>query len=125
RGFYRYEKGKRRGVDSTAYDVFDIEPRPVPKADIEKRLVFSLLNEAARAVDEEVVRMPRDGDIGAVFGIGYPPFRGGPLRQLDDIGAGRAVGTLERLQQAYGERFVPAPVLSRMAESNARFYLDG
>lgn len=125
RGFYRYEKGKRQGVDSTAYDVFDIEPRPVPKADIEKRLVFSLLNEAARAVDEEVVRMPRDGDIGAVFGIGYPPFRGGPLRQLDDIGAGRAVGTLERLQQAYGERFVPAPVLNRMAESNARFYLDG
>ncbi len=124
RGFYRYEKGKRQGVDSTAYEAFDIHPRPVPKADIEKRLVFSLLNEAARAVDEAVVRMPRDGDIGAVFGIGYPPFRGGPLRQLDDIGAGRAVGTLERLQQAYGDRFVPAPVLSRMAESNARFYLD-
>ena len=41
------------------------------------------------------MRSPRDGDIGAVYGIGYPPFRGGPLRQLDDVGAARIVDTLE------------------------------
>ena len=46
-----------------------------------------MLNEAARALDEGVVRSPRDGDVGAIFGIGFPPFLGGPLRHLDEIGA--------------------------------------
>jgi 3-hydroxyacyl-CoA dehydrogenase/enoyl-CoA hydratase/3-hydroxybutyryl-CoA epimerase len=122
RGFYRYEKGKRKGVDQSVYDVFNVDARPVPDADIEKRLVFAMLNEAARAVEEGVVRSPRDGDIGAIFGIGYPPFLGGPLRQLDDLSAGHAVDTLERLAQAYGERFAPAPVLRQMADSNLRFH---
>lgn len=122
RGFYRYEKGKRKGVDQSVYEVLSVNARPVPNIDIEKRLVFALLNEAARALDEGVVRSARDGDVGAVFGIGYPPFQGGPLRQLDDIGAARAVDVLERLSQAYGDRFAPAPVLQRMAASNLRFY---
>ncbi len=81
-----------------------------------------MLNEAARAVEEEIVRSPRDGDIGAVYGIGYPPFRGGPLRQLDEVGAARIVDTLERLAQAYGNRFAPTSVLQQMAKSNSRFY---
>ena len=94
----------------------------MPNAHIEKRLVFALLNEAVRALDEGVVRSPRDGDIGAIFGIGYPPFRGGPLRQLDGLGAAHAADTLDRLSQAYGGRFAPAEPLRRMAESNLRFY---
>jgi 3-hydroxyacyl-CoA dehydrogenase/enoyl-CoA hydratase/3-hydroxybutyryl-CoA epimerase len=124
RGFYRYEKGKRKGVDQSVYELLSVNARPVPNTDIEKRLVFVLLNEAARALDEGVVRSARDGDVGAIFGIGYPPFQGGPLRQLDDIGAARAVDILERLSQAYGDRFAPAPVLQQMAASNLRFYSD-
>jgi 3-hydroxyacyl-CoA dehydrogenase/enoyl-CoA hydratase/3-hydroxybutyryl-CoA epimerase len=122
RGFYQYDKGKRKGVDQSVYEVFDVDPRPVPDLDIEKRLVFAMLNEAARALDEEVVRSARDGDIGAIFGIGFPPFRGGPLRHLDDLGAAHAVDTLERLAQAYGDRLTPAPILQRMAASNLRFH---
>ena len=122
RGFYRYKRGKRKEVDRSVYELFGVDPRPVPNADIEKRLVYAMLNEAARAVEEGIVRSPRDGDIGAVYGIGYPPFRGGPLRQLDEVGAARIVDTLERLAQAYGDRFAPAPVLLQMAKSNLRFY---
>ncbi|MCZ6858069.1 MAG: 3-hydroxyacyl-CoA dehydrogenase NAD-binding domain-containing protein, partial [Gemmatimonadetes bacterium] len=122
RGFYRYKRGKRKEVDRSVYELFGEDPRPVPNADIEKRLVYAMLNEAARAVEEGIVRSPRDGDIGAVYGIGYPPFRGGPLRQLDEVGAARIVDTLERLAQAYGDRFAPAPVLLQMAKSNLRFY---
>jgi 3-hydroxyacyl-CoA dehydrogenase/enoyl-CoA hydratase/3-hydroxybutyryl-CoA epimerase len=121
-GFYRYAKGKKKTVDPGVYEILNIQPRPVPNADIEKRLVFVLLNEAVRALDEGVVRSPRDGDIGAIFGIGYPPFRGGPLRQLDALGAAHVVDTLDRLSQAYGERFAPAEALRRMAESNLRLY---
>jgi len=46
-----------------------------------------------------VVRTPRDADIGAIFGIGFPAFRGGPLRMIDDLGAGRVVETLYQLQE--------------------------
>ncbi|MBA3556789.1 MAG: fatty acid oxidation complex subunit alpha FadJ, partial [Gemmatimonadales bacterium] len=81
-----------------------------------------MLNEAAAACAEEVVRSPRDGDIGAVFGIGFPAFRGGPLRMLDDIGASRAVETLHELQDAFGQRFRPAPALADMARQGGRYY---
>src|SRR2546426_8284828 len=62
-----------------------------------------MLNGAARAVGDGVVRTPRDGDIGAIFGFGFPPFRGGPLRHADDLGAARLVGELERLAERRSE----------------------
>jgi 3-hydroxyacyl-CoA dehydrogenase / enoyl-CoA hydratase / 3-hydroxybutyryl-CoA epimerase len=81
-----------------------------------------MLNEAAMAADEGVVRSPRDGDIGAIFGIGYPPFRGGPLRLIDDLGPVNVVRTLQELAAAYGERFLPCEVLNRRAAEGRRFY---
>jgi 3-hydroxyacyl-CoA dehydrogenase/enoyl-CoA hydratase/3-hydroxybutyryl-CoA epimerase len=123
RGFYRYEEGKKRGVDEAAYEIIEAEAdSTVPREDVTRRLVYAMLNEAARAVDEGVVRSPRDGDIGAIFGIGFPPFRGGPLRYLDDLGEDNAVRTLEDLAQRYGERFAPAPRLTDMVAGGARFY---
>jgi 3-hydroxyacyl-CoA dehydrogenase/enoyl-CoA hydratase/3-hydroxybutyryl-CoA epimerase len=122
-GFYRYEKGKRREVDETIYEIIEAAASSkVPREDVTRRLVFAMLNEAARALDEGVVRSPRDGDIGAVFGIGFAPFRGGPLRYLDDTGAKQAVETLSELSQKYGDRFTPCPRLKRMAEGAERFY---
>ena len=123
RGFYKYENGKRRGVDVSAYEVIgaNTENR-VPPNDVERRLVFAMLNEACMALDEGVVRSPRDGDIAAVFGIGFPPFRGGPLRYLDDLGAAQAVATLEELSERYGDRFQVASRLRRMAAADERFY---
>src|SRR5437879_11581933 len=76
-----------------------------------------MLNEAARAVGDGVVRTPRDGDVGAIFGFGFPPFRGGPLRHADDLGAARIVGELERLAERYGARFAPSDVLRDQARS--------
>jgi 3-hydroxyacyl-CoA dehydrogenase/enoyl-CoA hydratase/3-hydroxybutyryl-CoA epimerase len=81
-----------------------------------------MLNEAALAMSEGVVRTPRDADIGAIFGIGYPPFRGGPLRTLDGMGAAEVVARLERLAVSCGPRFTPAPVLEEMARTGGRWY---
>jgi len=120
-GFYRYERGKRQGIDASVHSLIGTEPARTPVPDVEDRLVYAMLNEAARALDEGVVRSVRDGDIAAVFGIGYPPFRGGPLRTLDRIGAARAVETLRRLEATYGSRFAPAPVLVKHAERGTRF----
>jgi 3-hydroxyacyl-CoA dehydrogenase/enoyl-CoA hydratase/3-hydroxybutyryl-CoA epimerase len=123
RGFYAYEQGKRRDVDQTAYEIIGAMPdSQVPREDVDARLVFAMLNEAARALDEHVIRTPRDGDIGAVFGIGFPAFRGGPLRYLSELGVRHAVETLEELAQKYGDRFAPCVRLTRMAAGDQSFY---
>lgn len=123
RGFYRYEGGKKREADETAYEIIGAEPSSrVPRDDVGRRLVYAMLNEAARALDEGVVGSARDGDIAAIFGIGFPPFRGGPLRYLDEVGADRALDTLEELAEKYGDRFAPCPRVSHMATDNLRFH---
>lgn len=81
-----------------------------------------MLNEADAACAEQVVRSPRDGDIGAVFGIGFPAFRGGPLRMIDDLGAARVVETLHELQDQFGDRFRPTAPLAEMARQGSRYY---
>ena len=123
RGFYRYGGGKKRGVDPAVYELLGVHPNGGPRlADILQRLVDGMLNEAARAVGDGVVRTPRDGDIGAIFGFGFPPFRGGPLRHADDLGAARLVAELERLAERYGPRFAPCEVLQEQARRGSRFY---
>ncbi|HEV8398988.1 MAG TPA: 3-hydroxyacyl-CoA dehydrogenase NAD-binding domain-containing protein [Gemmatimonadales bacterium] len=123
RGFYEYSGGKKRGVDSSAYELLGVHPNGGPRpADVLQRLVLGILNEAARAVGEGVVRSPRDGDIGAIFGFGFPPFRGGPLRHADDLGAARLVADLERLAERLGPRFAPCEVLQDLARRDGKFY---
>jgi 3-hydroxyacyl-CoA dehydrogenase/enoyl-CoA hydratase/3-hydroxybutyryl-CoA epimerase len=123
RGFYHYHKGHKTGVDDKVYEVLGVHPQQKHSpATIEQRLVYVMLNEAAMALEEGVVKSPRDGDIGAIFGIGYPPFRGGPLRYIDDLGAVNVVDTLRQLAHAFGDRFTPASSLVAMAENDQRFY---
>ena len=81
-----------------------------------------MLNEAARCLDEGVIRSARDGDIGAVFGIGFPPFLGGPFRYMDSLGAGEVVAILQRLATTHGERFTPCEALLRMAREQHSFW---
>ena len=64
----------------------------------------------------------RDGDIGAIFGLGFPPFRGGPFRFVDAVGADEIVRRLESYERRFGARFTPAAKLVEMAKTNARFH---
>jgi 3-hydroxyacyl-CoA dehydrogenase/enoyl-CoA hydratase/3-hydroxybutyryl-CoA epimerase len=123
RGFYRYDAGKRREVDQTAYEIIGAAvDADVPREDVRARLVFALLNEAVLAFDEGVVRDARDGDVGAVLGIGFPAFRGGPLRYLDELALPDALSVLEDLARRYGARFTPAPRLVAMASAGETFH---
>ena len=122
RGFYVFHKGSKTGPDETVYDLLGVHPSSKYPEDIEKRLMGAMLNEAALAFAEGVVRSPRDGDLASVYGIGFPPFRGGPLRLIDARGAGKVVEMLKDLADRFGPRFAPAPALVEMAERGKSYY---
>jgi 3-hydroxyacyl-CoA dehydrogenase/enoyl-CoA hydratase/3-hydroxybutyryl-CoA epimerase len=125
KGFYLYdENGKKGGVDESVYDLLPTGTRrsELPKDEIQRRCALAMVNEAVRCLEEEIVRQPRDGDIGAVFGIGFPPFRGGPYRYADAVGAAEIVKQLEALNAKHPGRFTPCALLVKMARDGRRFY---
>ena len=125
RGFYRYdEQGKRQGVDQGVYALTSASGGRVTLAaeEIQRRAVLPMLNEAVRCLEDGIIRSPRDGDIGAVFGIGFPPFRGGPFRFLDTLGAATVLVQLEALNARYPGRYEPAALLRAKAAAGERFH---
>ena len=124
-GFYRYdETGKKGEVDPSVYEVLPggAQRRDVPGEEIQRRCVLAMVNEAALCLEEGVLRSSRDGDVGAVFGLGFPPFRGGPFRYVDAQGAARVVDDLQQLNERFPGRFAPATVLAEHARTQQRFY---
>jgi len=123
RGFYLYHKGKKQHPDPEVLGILGVaSSTPMNDTAVEQRLVLPLLNEAARALDERVVRSARDGDIAAIFGFGFPAFRGGPLRQIDRLTAATVLAQLEALEGKLGPRFAPAEGLRRLAQSRETLY---
>lgn len=126
RGFYLYAaKGRKskKQVDPSVYGLINASGQgKLTAQQCAERCVMMMLNEAARCFDENVIKNARDGDIGAVFGIGFPPFLGGPFRYMDSLGAGEVVATLQRLASLYGSRFTPCEALKQMAENKLRFW---
>ena len=125
KGFYRYdETGKKRGVDPSVYELLPTGQRrtEVPSDEIQRRCVLAMVNEAVRCLQDGILRTSRDGDVGAVFGIGFPPFRGGPFRYADSLGTERVVRALEGLNSDRAPRFAPAQLLIEMARGGRRFY---
>ena len=122
RGFYVYDNGERGEVDETVYEVMGLGERStIPESEIQERISLAFINEAARCLEEGILRSARDGDIGAVFGVGYPPFRGGPFFTVDAMGADVVVDALNRLAADHGPRFEPAQILIDHAKDGKRF----
>jgi 3-hydroxyacyl-CoA dehydrogenase/enoyl-CoA hydratase/3-hydroxybutyryl-CoA epimerase len=123
-GFYDYKgKGKGNDVDESVYELLGISPvTKYTDATVVERCVLLMLNEAARCLEEGVIRNPRDGDIGAIFGIGFPPFLGGPFRYMDELGLEHLVGRLEHYANTYDEKYAPADILVKMKNEQESFY---
>ena len=137
KGFYLYDdEGKKGAVDESVYslltpaarEVLPSSEAPPPvrveytSEEIQKRTILPMLNEAVRCLEEGVIRSARDGDIGAIFGFGFPPFRGGPFRYMDSLGAAEVVRQLEELNDRFPGRYAPAESLVAMARRNERFH---
>ncbi len=123
KGFYTYD-GKKKQVDETVYDLLPggRTRRSFDAQEIQERVVVQMVNEAIRALGEGILRSARDGDIGAVFGLGFPPFRGGPFRWADGIGTRALLDKVEALREKHGERFEPAPLLVEHGRTGRPFH---
>ncbi len=121
-GFYRYS-AKQRTPDRSVYRELPTPERvEMARSVISERCLYAFLNECAHCLQEGILRSPRDGDVGAVFGLGYPPFEGGPFFNMDHIGQPQEVENLERLAREHGDRFTPAPLLKEMTNKESRFF---
>jgi 3-hydroxyacyl-CoA dehydrogenase/enoyl-CoA hydratase/3-hydroxybutyryl-CoA epimerase len=126
KGFYLYGKKAKQNikqVDESIYTLLAIKPSSTLSDNtIAKRCVYMMLNEAARCLDEGIIRNARDGDVGTIFGIGFPPFLGGPFRYIDTVSAKSIVAQLTQWAIEHGQRYTPCDALIKMAEQDKLYY---
>ena len=125
KGFYNYESGskKKKEVNKDIYSFFGGSDRSkFEEREIQQRLAMVMINEAVHCLEEEILQSPVDGDLGAIMGLGFPPFLGGPFRYIDRKGAGTIKERMETLQKKHGDRFKPANLLVDKADEGDEFY---
>ncbi|MCK5482512.1 MAG: enoyl-CoA hydratase/isomerase family protein [Gemmatimonadetes bacterium] len=128
-GFHRYQDGRDRGADPTVQGLLAGEgahglgpaAASPPAEEIRRRCLYTMVNEAAHALEEQVVEGPDPVDLAMVMGTGFPPFRGGLLRWADAEGIQKIHDALSEYAGTLGNRFSPAPLLVRMVEQNRTF----
>jgi 3-hydroxyacyl-CoA dehydrogenase/enoyl-CoA hydratase/3-hydroxybutyryl-CoA epimerase len=127
RGFYTHEKGRGQPT-RWAWDGRSPEPAtkhaPGELSAIQKRLIYPMINEAAKCLEERVVTEAWVVDLAMVLGTGFAPFRGGPLHTADALGLDRVVREMEELSRTAGPRFEPAPLLRSLATEGRGFQTD-
>jgi 3-hydroxyacyl-CoA dehydrogenase/enoyl-CoA hydratase/3-hydroxybutyryl-CoA epimerase len=126
KGIFLYPGGKKGGADEAVYDLLPggRARQGFDRAEIAERVTLQMVNEAALCLGEGILRSARDGDVGAVFGLGFPPFRGGPFRWADAAGTRSVLARLEKLRERYGARFTPAPLFADLGRTGARFHRE-
>jgi 3-hydroxyacyl-CoA dehydrogenase/enoyl-CoA hydratase/3-hydroxybutyryl-CoA epimerase len=131
-GFYKYEGKQQTANDSLAQwrksqsssdDVDPAAASALAGEALPNRLVFLMVNEAARCLEEQVVASPEDADYGMILGTGFAPFRGGPLRFADHYGLKKLVDEMNRLALK-NEKFVPCELLKKHAQDGTTFYQE-
>ena len=120
-GFYKYQGREQLpnppppGTGSAAAS------ESVAKADLAQRLMFLMVNEAARCIEEKVIESSEDADYGMILGTGFAPHRGGPLRFAEHFGLKKIVEEMNRLAQS-DEKFVPCEILKKHVRDGTKFY---
>lgn len=126
KGFYVYEKtkSKERALNDGALNIlkkYSTQAKLVcTMEDHQMRLGTRFVNEAVLCLQEGILANPLEGDIGAVFGLGFPPFLGGPFRYVDTFGADKIVGFMEKYRKYYGDQFEPCQLLLDHAKDRSK-----
>jgi len=124
RGFYTHTKGKepKPNGEVSAERRSEINHRAPSRTDLQQRMVLLMINEAARCLEEQVVTDPADVDFAMIMGTGFAPFRGGPLRYADTLGAEKLVSQMDTLVASGNRHFAACALLRSMAGTGKRFY---
>jgi 3-hydroxyacyl-CoA dehydrogenase/enoyl-CoA hydratase/3-hydroxybutyryl-CoA epimerase len=122
-GFYRYE-GKQQTPNEALQEWRQESGEKFGLENLTNRVVYLMVNEAARCLEEKVVASPEDADYGMVLGTGFPVFRGGPLRFAESVGLKKVVTDLDGIHSRAGEKFVPCDLLRQHALDGTTFYQD-
>lgn len=125
KGFYLHnaDTSENPPVNTEVYEWFGGQQRRnISTVRIQHRIALALVNEAARCLEEGVISRPEDGDLGAVYGLGFPAFLGGPFRFADQLGIDKLVHMLEELKEDHGPRFEPAALFREKVHSAIPIY---
>jgi 3-hydroxyacyl-CoA dehydrogenase/enoyl-CoA hydratase/3-hydroxybutyryl-CoA epimerase len=125
KGFYRYAGRKRGNPDLSVYSKISTRPgnkETISSEEIVERTVLLMIKEAALCLEEKIISAPDLLDAALIFGIGFPPFRGGLLKYADKIGSKAVVEKLEGYAKKYGDRFIPPKSLQESAKTGKGFY---
>ena len=129
-GYYHYEPGSRAPlpdpeVERIIVEVskkLGVERKPIPDAEILERLVYPMINEGAKILDEGIALRPGDIDVIWIYGYGWPIYRGGPMHFADSIGLAKIAARLSAFAERFGESALrPAPLLQRLAAAGQGF----
>ena len=122
-GFYLYGPAKEARPNPQAMScVQSRTASDLTQDELQERMYFLMLNEAARCLEEKIVAAPEDIDFAMIMGTGFAPFRGGPLRYADSLGAEKIVGAMDILVDCGATQYAPCALLRRMASGKTKFY---
>lgn len=121
KGFYDYDEAGKRVWQGLA-GLYPLRAQQPDPHDLKQRILYVQAVEAARAMEEGVLTNPADGDVGAILGVGFPAYTGGPFCFIDGIGVTAFVAEADRLAELFGEHLRVPQLLRDMAAKGQTFY---
>ena len=121
-GFYEYPAGGKKHLWAGLADIWPHSVDQPDPGDVRRRLLYVQLIEALKCMQEGVLEDPADGDVGAVFGVGFPAYTGGPFSYIDHLGAEQVLRECNALAKRHGPRFKPPRLLREMARDGRKFH---
>ena len=122
RRFYEYPEDGKKPLWSGLSEQFPVREDQPDVDELKKRMLTIQALETTRCFEEGVLTHAEDGDIGSIFGWGFPPYTGGTLSYIDTIGIQQFVAECDRMAGTYGERFTVSPWLRERAGKSQPFY---